>query len=219
LNALSEELNETKQLAQENNMFVKALPALSTKVVAIERKVNATENKVAELEKFRTTMAQQHLNLKYDTYDKIDALDNQVALNEEMIVSLTQELESVKATSDQNAMFVKAMPNLATKTASNEAKILELNQEVSSLNEKVSSMESALNQNDLLADLQATYFDVKKTAYRAKNIGDSLEKDLLAISQEVSSLNEEIAKAQDNTMLWLVAGLGVVLGVVGIFLP
>lgn len=164
VSSMESTLNQTKQLAQENNMFVKALPALSTKVVDIEKKVNATENKVAELEKFRTTMAQQHLNLKYDTYDKIDTLNNQVALNGEMIVALTQELESVKETSDQNAMFVKAMPNLAKKTASNEAKILEL-------------------------------------------------------SQQVEAQNEEIAKAQDKTMLWLVAGLGVVLGVVGIFLP
>ncbi|RAO98955.1 hypothetical protein PW5551_06755 [Petrotoga sp. 9PW.55.5.1] len=126
LEKMESTLNQTKQLAEENNMFIKALPALSTKVANLEKKVNATENKVAELEKFRTTMAQQHLNLKYDTYDKIDVLNNQVDLNE--------------------------------------AKILEL-------------------------------------------------------SQQVEAQNEEIAKAQDNTMLWLVAGLGVVLGVVGIFLP
>ncbi len=150
-------VEETKSLAEQNQMFVKALPTLSQKVAS-------NEERVASLEEFKTTMAQQHLNLKYDTYDKIDELTNRVSTNEEQIASLSQDLADVKTLAQQNQMFVKALPDLSKKAASNEAKIMEL-------------------------------------------------------SQQVEAQNEEIAKAQDKTMLWLVAGLGVVLGAVGIFMP
>ncbi|POZ93682.1 S-layer homology domain-containing protein [Petrotoga halophila] len=150
-------VEETKSLAEQNQMFVKALPTLSQKVAS-------NEERVASLEEFKTTMAQQHLNLKYDTYDKIDELTNRVSTNEEQITSLSQDLADVKTLAQQNQMFVKALPDLSKKAASNEAKIMEL-------------------------------------------------------SQQVEAQNEEIAKAQDKTMLWLVAGLGVVLGAVGIFMP
>jgi chromosome segregation ATPase len=150
-------VEETKSLAEQNQMFVKALPTLSQKVAS-------NEERVASLEEFKTTMAQQHLNLKYDTYDKIDELTNRVSTNEEQITSLSQDLADVKTLAQQNQMFVKALPDLSKKAASNEAKIMEL-------------------------------------------------------SQQVEAQNEEIAKAQDKTMLWLVAGLGVILGAVGIFMP
>jgi chromosome segregation ATPase len=147
----------TKSLAEQNQMFVKALPTLSQKVAS-------NEERIASLEEFKTTMAKQHLNLKYDTYDKIDGLSSRVSTNEEQIASLSQDLTDVKTLAELNQMYVKALPDLSKKAASNEAKITEL-------------------------------------------------------SQQVEAQNAEIAKAQDKTMLWLVAGLGVVLGAVGIFLP
>jgi len=150
-------VKETKSLAEQNQMFVKALPTLSQKVAS-------NQESIASLEEFKTSMTRQHLNLKYDTYDKIDGLSNRVSTNEEQIASLSQDLADVKTLAQQNQMFVKALPDLSKKAASNEAKITEL-------------------------------------------------------SQVVEAQNEEIAKAQDKTMLWLVAGLGVILGAVGIFMP
>jgi chromosome segregation ATPase len=150
-------VEETKSLAEQNQMFVKALPSLSQKVAS-------NEERIASLEEFKTTMAKQHLNLKYDTYDKIDELSSRVSTNEEQIASLSQDLAEVRTIAELNQMYVKALPDLAKKAASNEAKITEL-------------------------------------------------------SQQVEAQNAEIEKAQDKTMLWLVAGLGVVLGAVGIFMP
>ncbi|PNS01743.1 hypothetical protein X928_02455 [Petrotoga miotherma DSM 10691] len=150
-------VEETKSLAEQNQMFVKALPTLSQKVAS-------NQEQIVSLEEFKTSMAKQHLNLKYDTYDKIDELTNRASTNEEQIASLSQDLADVKTIAEQNQMFVKALPDLSKKAASNEAKITEL-------------------------------------------------------SQQVEAQNAEIAKAQDKTMLWLVAGLGVILGAVGIFMP
>ncbi|PNR95137.1 S-layer homology domain-containing protein [Petrotoga olearia] len=150
-------VKETKSLAEQNQMFVKALPSLSQKVAS-------NQERIASLEEFKTSMAKQHLNLKYDTYDKIDGLTNRVSTNEEQIASLSQDLAEVKRTAEINQMFVKALPDLSKKAASNEAKITEL-------------------------------------------------------SQVVEAQNAEIAKAKDNTMLWLLAGLGVILGAIGIFMP
>ncbi|POZ93750.1 S-layer homology domain-containing protein [Petrotoga halophila] len=150
-------VEETKNLAEQNQMFVKALPTLSQKVAS-------NQEQIVSLEEFKTSMAKQHLNLKYDTYDKIDELTNRASTNEEQIASLSQDLADVKTIAEQNQMFVKALPDLSKKAASNEAKITEL-------------------------------------------------------SQQVEAQNAEIAKAQDKTMLWLVAGLGVILGAVGIFMP
>ena len=150
-------VEETKSLAEQNQMFVKALPSLSQKVAS-------NEERIASLEEFKTSMTRQHLNLKYDTYDKIDELSSRVSTNEEQIASLSQDLAEVRTIAELNQMYVKALPDLAKKAASNEAKITEL-------------------------------------------------------SQQVEAQNAEIQKAQDKTMLWLVAGLGVVLGAVGIFMP
>jgi hypothetical protein len=77
---------------------------------------------------------------------------------------LSQDLAEVRTIAELNQMYVKALPDLAKKAASNEAKITEL-------------------------------------------------------SQQIEAQNAEIEKAQDKTMLWLVAGLGVILGAVGIFMP
>ncbi|ABX30806.1 S-layer domain protein [Petrotoga mobilis SJ95] len=150
-------VEETKSLAEQNQMFVKALPSLSQKVAS-------NEERIASLEEFKTSMTRQHLNLKYDTYDKIDELSSRVSTNEEQIASLSQDLAEVRTIAELNQMYVKALPDLAKKAASNEAKITEL-------------------------------------------------------SQQVEAQNAEIQKAQDKTMLWLVAGLGVILGAVGIFMP
>jgi chromosome segregation ATPase len=148
----------TKSLAEQNQMFVKALPTLSQKVAS-------NEERIASLEEFKTTMAKQHLNLKYDTYDKIDGLSSRVSTNEEQIASLSQDLADVKTLAQQNQMYATSLlPNLSKQVTANEAKITEL-------------------------------------------------------SQQVEAQNAEIAKAQDKTMLWLVAGLGVILGAVGIFMP
>jgi chromosome segregation ATPase len=151
-------VEETKSLAEQNQMFVKALPTLSQKVAS-------NEERIASLEEFKTTMAKQHLNLKYDTYDKIDELSNRVSTNEEQIASLSQELAEVQTLAHQNQMYATSLlPNLSKQVTANEAKITEL-------------------------------------------------------SQQVEAQNAEIRKAQDKTMLWLVAGLGVILGAVGIFMP
>jgi chromosome segregation ATPase len=150
-------VEETKSLAEQNQMFVKALPSLSQKVAS-------NEERIASLEEFKTTMAKQHLNLKYDTYDKIDELSSRVSTSEEQMASLSQDLAEVRTIAELNQMYVKALPDLAKKAASNEAKITEL-------------------------------------------------------SQQIEAQNAEIEKAQDKTMLWLVAGLGVILGAVGIFMP
>jgi len=157
VNKLEGTVQQTKSLAEQNQMFVNALPTLSQKAAS-------NEKRIVSLEEFKTTMAKQHLNLKYDTYDKIDGLTNRVSANEGQIASLSQEVASVKSIAEENKMYIAALPALSKKAASNEAKITEL-------------------------------------------------------SKQVEAQNENIVKAQDNTLLWLVAGLGVILGAVGIFMP
>lgn len=127
-------VEETKSLAEQNQMFVKALPSLSQKVAS-------NEERIASLEEFKTTMAKQHLNLKYDTYDKIDGLSNRVSTNEEQMASLSQDLAEVRTIAELNQMYVKALPDLAKKAASNEAKITELSQQVEAQNAEIAKVQ------------------------------------------------------------------------------
>jgi chromosome segregation ATPase len=182
-------LNKT---VEQDSMIVKGLPALSRKVYDLEQKVDSLEdfqstmtrnhlnlkyetydkidtlsNRVSDLETslddFKTTMTRNFLNLKYDTYDKIDNLSNQVSDHDDKIASLETEVADVKALAEQNAMFVKVLPNLSMKVSNNEAKIEEL-------------------------------------------------------SRELEVQKEEIAKAQDHRLLWLTAVTGVGLGIIAICL-
>ena len=182
-------LNKT---VEQDSMIVKGLPVLSRKVYDMEQKVDSLEdfqstmtrnhlnlkyetydkidtlsNRVSDLETsledFKTTMTRNFLNLKYDTYDKIDNLSNQVSAHDDKIASLETEVADVKALAEQNAMFVKVLPNLSMKVSNNEAKIEEL-------------------------------------------------------SRELEVQKEEIEKAQDHRLLWLTAVTGVGLGIIAICL-
>jgi len=182
-------LNKT---VEQDSMIVKGLPVLSRKVYDMEQKVDSLEdfqstmtrnhlnlkyetydkidtlsNRVSDLETsledFKTTMTRNFLNLKYDTYDKIDNLSNQVSAHDDKIASLETEVADVKALAEQNAMFVKVLPNLSMKVSNNEAKIEEL-------------------------------------------------------SRELEVQKEEIEKAQDHRLLWLTAVTGVGLGIIAMCL-
>ncbi|MGY4686251.1 hypothetical protein X927_04865 [Petrotoga mexicana DSM 14811] len=158
VSGLKATVEETKSLAEQNQMFVKALPSLSQKVAA-------NEKKIASLEESQAVMTKQHLDLKYETFDKIDELTNKLSTYEERIVSL-EEFQTTMAKQHLNLKYdtYDKIDGLTNSVSANEAKITEL-------------------------------------------------------SQQVEAQNAEIAKAQDKTMLWLVAGLGVILGAVGIFMP
>ncbi len=68
---LESSLKTLNKTVEQDSMIVKGLPVLSRKVYDLEEKVNS-------LEEFQSTMTRNHLNLKYETYDKIDNLSNQV---------------------------------------------------------------------------------------------------------------------------------------------
>ena len=104
-------------------------------------KIDTLSNRVSDLETsledFKTTMTRNFLNLKYDTYDKIDNLSNQVSAHDDKIASLETEVADVKALAEQNAMFVKVLPNLSMKVSNNEAKIEELSRELEVQKEEI----------------------------------------------------------------------------------
>lgn len=138
---LSKTVDETKTLAEQNSMFVKALPNISRKVADNESKINALDQRVSSLESFQQTMIRNHLNLKYDTYDKIDNLSNTVAANEEEILalskdvqSLSQQVSDVKSLAETNKIFSDSLkvilPNLNQRITANETKVKELSQQV-----------------------------------------------------------------------------------------
>ncbi len=189
---LESSLKTLNKTVEQDSMIVKGLPVLSRKVYDMEQKVDSLEdfqstmtrnhlnlkyetydkidtlsNRVSDLETsledFKTTMTRNFLNLKYDTYDKIDNLSNQVSAHDDKIASLETEVADVKALAEQNAMFVKVLPNLSMKVSNNEAKIEEL-------------------------------------------------------SRELEVQKEEIEKAQDHRLLWLTAVTGVGLGIIAICL-
>ena len=81
------------------------------------------------------------MNLKYDTYDKIDNLSNTVAANEEEILalskdvqSLSQQVSEVKSLAETNKIFSDSLkvilPNLNQRITANETKVKELSQQV-----------------------------------------------------------------------------------------
>ena len=163
---LESSLKTLNKTVEQDSMIVKGLPVLSRKVYDLEEKVNSLEefqstmtrnhlnlkyetydkidnlsNQVSDLETsfedFKTTMTKNFLNLKYDTYDKIDNLSNQVSAHDDKIASLETEVADVKALAEQNAMFVKVLPNLSMKVSNNEAKIEELSRELEVQKEEI----------------------------------------------------------------------------------
>ncbi|MDO7977882.1 S-layer homology domain-containing protein [Oceanotoga teriensis] len=74
-------------------------------------------------------------------------------------------------------------------------KIDETNSNISSLEDKVAQLEESVNGREkLLSDVSASYDNVKKSAFRAKNMGDSLSEDMLYLMDETDRANA-MAKA------------------------
>lgn len=73
------------------------------------------------------------------------------------------------------------------------AQIDELGKDIKSTNDRIDSLENSIDANsDLMADLNASYGDVKRAAFRAKNSTDSLSQDLLFLMGDIDTLRNEI---------------------------
>ncbi len=182
-------LNKT---VEQDSMIVKGLPVLSRKVYDLEEKVNS-------LEEFQSTMTRNHLNLKYETYDKIDNLSNQVS-------DLETSFEDFKTTMTKNFL------NLKYDTYD---KIDNLSNQVSAHDEKLATLESEVANVKTLAEENAMF--VKALPSLSMKVSNN-EAKIEEVSRELEVQKEEIAKAQDHRLLWLTAVTGVGLGIIAICL-
>ena len=174
-------------------MIVKGLPVLSRKVYDLEEKVNS-------LEEFQSTMTRNHLNLKYETYDKIDNLSNQVS-------DLETSFEDFKTTMTKNFFL-----NLKYDTYD---KIDNLSNQVSAHDEKLATLESEVANVKTLAEENAMF--VKALPSLSMKVSSN-EAKIEEVSRELEVQKEEIAKAQDHRLLWLTAVTGVGLGIIAMCL-
>ncbi|HOL87255.1 MAG TPA: hypothetical protein PLK32_07875, partial [Defluviitoga tunisiensis] len=168
------------------------LPVLSRKVYDLEEKVNS-------LEEFQSTMTRNHLNLKYETYDKIDNLSNQVS-------DLETSFEDFKTTMTKNFL------NLKYDTYD---KIDNLSNQVSAHDEKLATLESEVANVKTLAEENAMF--VKALPSLSMKVSNN-EAKIEEVSRELEVQKEEIAKAQDHRLLWLTAVTGVGLGIIAMCL-
>lgn len=182
-------LNKT---VEQDSMIVKGLPVLSRKVYDLEEKVNS-------LEEFQSTMTRNHLNLKYETYDKIDTLSNRVS-------DLETSLEDFKTTMTKNFL------NLKYDTYD---KIDNLSNQVSAHDEKLATLESEVANVKTLAEENAMF--VKALPSLSMKVSNN-EAKIEEVSRELEVQKEEIAKAQDHRLLWLTAVTGVGLGIIAMCL-
>lgn len=182
-------LNKT---VEQDSMIVKGLPVLSRKVYDLEEKVNS-------LEEFQSTMTRNHLNLKYETYDKIDNLSNQVS-------DLEASFEDFKTTMTKNFL------NLKYDTYD---KIDNLSNQVSAHDEKLATLESEVANVKTLAEENAMF--VKALPSLSMKVSNN-EAKIEEVSRELEVQKEEIAKAQDHRLLWLTAVTGVGLGIIAMCL-
>ena len=182
-------LNKT---VEQDSMIVKGLPVLSRKVYDLEEKVNS-------LEEFQSTMTRNHLNLKYETYDKIDNLSNQVS-------DLETSFEDFKTTMTKNFL------NLKYDTYD---KIDNLSNQVSAHDEKLATLESEVANVKTLAEENAMF--VKALPSLSMKVSSN-EAKIEEVSRELEVQKEEIAKAQDHRLLWLTAVTGVGLGIIAMCL-
>lgn len=182
-------LNKT---VEQDSMIVKGLPVLSRKVYDLEEKVNS-------FEEFQSTMTRNHLNLKYETYDKIDGLSNQVS-------DLETSLEDFKTTMTKNFL------NLKYDTYD---KIDNLSNQVYAHDEKLATLESEVANVKTLAEENAMF--VKALPSLSMKVSNN-EAKIEEVSRELEVQKEEIAKAQDHRLLWLTAVTGVGLGIIAICL-
>lgn len=182
-------LNKT---VEQDSMIVKGLPVLSRKVYDMEQKVDS-------LEDFQSTMTRNHLNLKYETYDKIDTLSNRVS-------DLETSLEDFKTTMTKNFL------NLKYDTYD---KIDNLSNQVSAHDEKLATLESEVANVKTLAEENAMF--VKALPSLSMKVSNN-EAKIEEVSRELEVQKEEIAKAQDHRLLWLTAVTGVGLGIIAMCL-
>lgn len=189
---LESSLKTLNKTVEQDSMIVKGLPVLSRKVYDLEEKVNS-------LEEFQSTMTRNHLNLKYETYDKIDNLSNQVS-------DLETSFEDFKTTMTKNFL------NLKYDTYD---KIDNLSNQVSAHDEKLATLESEVANVKTLAEENAMF--VKALPSLSMKVSNN-EAKIEEVSRELEVQKEEIAKAQDHRLLWLTAATGVGLGIIAICL-
>jgi len=189
---LESSLKTLNKTVEQDSMIVKGLPVLSRKVYDLEEKVNS-------LEEFQSTMTRNHLNLKYETYDKIDNLSNQVS-------DLETSFEDFKTTMTKNFL------NLKYDTYD---KIDNLSNQVSAHDEKLATLESEVANVKTLAEENAMF--VKALPSLSMKVSNN-EAKIEEVSRELEVQKEEIAKAQDHRLLWLTAVTGVGLGIIAMCL-
>ncbi|MGB4458791.1 MAG: S-layer homology domain-containing protein [Defluviitoga tunisiensis] len=189
---LESSLKTLNKTVEQDSMIVKGLPVLSRKVYDLEEKVNS-------LEEFQSTMTRNHLNLKYETYDKIDNLSNQVS-------DLETSFEDFKTTMTKNFL------NLKYDTYD---KIDNLSNQVSAHDEKLATLESEVANVKTLAEENAMF--VKALPSLSMKVSSN-EAKIEEVSRELEVQKEEIAKAQDHRLLWLTAVTGVGLGIIAMCL-
>ena len=189
---LESSLKTLNKTVEQDSMIVKGLPVLSRKVYDLEEKVNS-------LEEFQSTMTRNHLNLKYETYDKIDNLSSQVS-------DLETSFEDFKTTMTKNFL------NLKYDTYD---KIDNLSNQVSAHDEKLATLESEVANVKTLAEENAMF--VKALPSLSMKVSNN-EAKIEEVSRELEVQKEEIAKAQDHRLLWLTAVTGVGLGIIAMCL-
>jgi DNA repair exonuclease SbcCD ATPase subunit len=225
---LESSLKTLNKTVEQDSMIVKGLPVLSRKVYDLEEKVNS-------LEEFQSTMTRNHLNLKYETYDKIDNLSNQVS-------DLETSFEDFKTTMTKNFLNLKydtydKIDNLSNQVSDLETsfedfkttmtknflnlkydtydKIDNLSNQVSAHDEKLATLESEVANVKTLAEENAMF--VKALPSLSMKVSSN-EAKIEEVSRELEVQKEEIAKAQDHRLLWLTAVTGVGLGIIAICL-
>lgn len=185
-------LKNLNKTVEQDSLIVKGIPALSRKVYDLEQKVDS-------LEEFQSTMTRNHLNLKYDTYDKIDGLSNRVS-------DLEASLDDFKTTMTRNYL------NLKYETYD---KIDNLSNQVSAHDEKIANLENEVADVKSLAEQNAMF--VKALPSISMKVYNN-EAKIEEISRELEVQKEEIAKAKDHRLLWLTAITGVGLGIIAMCL-
>ena len=225
---LESSLKTLNKTVEQDSMIVKGLPVLSRKVYDLEEKVNS-------LEEFQSTMTRNHLNLKYETYDKIDNLSNQVS-------DLETSFEDFKTTMTKNFLNLKydtydKIDNLSNQVSDLETsfedfkttmtknflnlkydtydKIDNLSNQVSAHDEKLATLESEVANVKTLAEENAMF--VKALPSLSMKVSSN-EAKIEEVSRELEVQKEEIAKAQDHRLLWLTAVTGVGLGIIAMCL-
>ena len=202
---LESSLKTLNKTVEQDSMIVKGLPVLSRKVYDLEEKVNS-------LEEFQSTMTRNHLNLKYETYDKIDNLSSQVS-------DLETSFEDFKTTMTKNFLNLKydtydKIDNLSNQVSDLETSFEDFKTTMTKnfLNLKYDTYDKIDNLSNQVSDLETSFEDFKTTMtknflnlkYDTYDKIDNLSNQVSAHDEKLATLESEVANvktlAEENAM-------------------